>query len=177
MGIKKSGVFSILISGMMACTFSCRYCAAESSTDTLSHRYIENPSQDASDARYEKGVELAAEGKFKEASEEFNQALLANEFNYNAEVALDIVNALGKGTVNENYVITTFTSRLVKLKLTKLERMLKEKSNAPEGIPPYIDTIRKEITELKKDIHDTLFVLRNRLERLEREIEMLKAKK
>ena len=137
---------------------------------------LKSSNQEISNISYLKGVEYAAEGKFKEAGEQFSEALNANEFNYDAEVALDIINALNKGTINENYAITTFTSRLVKLKLTTIENSIKAVQNNVSASNARIETMEKKIDALAKQLDRKMFELRSKIDDLEREINFLKNK-
>jgi polyhydroxyalkanoate synthesis regulator phasin len=149
------------------------FCQESSGT---SNTFIKASNQQISDSSYLQGVEYAAEGKFKEAGEQFAQALKVNEFNYDAEVALDIINALNKGTINENYAITTFTSRLVKLKLTAIENLIKETRNSISASNARIENMEKELSILKKQTDGKMFELRSKIDNLERDINFIKNK-
>ncbi|MDD5195551.1 MAG: hypothetical protein PHQ96_07775 [Candidatus Omnitrophica bacterium] len=130
--------------------------------------------QEASQNYYLQGVEYAAEGKFKEAGEQFSQALELNEFNYDAEVALDIINALNKKTINENYAITTFTSRLVTLKNRKLENLITGIQEKVSTQNEQIENIQKQLTALKTQFDDKIYQLRVKIDKIEEDIDYLK---
>jgi len=57
---------------------------------------------------YSKGIELASEGKFEEAEEQFEQALKIHEFEYNSEEQLRVINDLRNNIINEEYVLSLF---------------------------------------------------------------------
>lgn len=154
--------------------FSSIACAQETAAGVDTNLKLSSP--EISNASYLNGVEFAAEGKFKEAGEQFAAALATNEFNYDAEVALDIINAFNKGTINETYTITTFTSRLVKLKLSTIESMLKDTQDKLSASKEQIENMEKQITDLKKQFDNKIFDLRSKVDSLESDIDRMKSR-